>query len=146
MATTKGSVIKKTEMTASRKCYECGEIMVPRTGAYHYIECGLSKVSLLNITIFECKCGSLVPEIPAIAQLHRRIAVDLIRKNTLLIGEEIKFLRKMAGLNAVALAYNPRNLGRTSSFGRSPWLATESTATARDPRLLMLVPDREASL
>jgi transcriptional regulator with XRE-family HTH domain len=71
---------------------------------YDYYECGLSSVRLTNVLVYECKCGAKVPEIPAITGLHFMIALDLLRKPSRLSGEEIKFLRKMAGLSQTELA------------------------------------------
>ena len=91
----------------TRKCYECGGAMDGKRSNYKYTECGLSSVNLVNITVFHCtnsKCGAVVPEIPAMADLHRKIAFSLITKETLLSGPEIRFLRKMAGLTGVELA------------------------------------------
>lgn len=71
---------------------------------YHYSECGLSSVFLKNIVVFHCDCGVVVPVIPAAARLHRRIVLDILKKPTLLSGEEIRFLRKMANFNSTELA------------------------------------------
>jgi putative zinc finger/helix-turn-helix YgiT family protein len=72
---------------------------------YRYTECGLDSVTLENILVYRCSaCGSIMPEIPAIGELHRMIVLNVIEKPTLLSGQEIKFLRKMAGLNSKELA------------------------------------------
>jgi transcriptional regulator with XRE-family HTH domain len=71
---------------------------------YDYDECGLSSVCLNNVLVYECKCGLRVPELQSITGLHCMIALDLLRKPSLLSGEEIKFLRKMAGLSQQDLA------------------------------------------
>jgi transcriptional regulator with XRE-family HTH domain len=53
----------------------------------------------------ECpECGAEYPHLPAVADLHRAIMLDLLKKETLLSGEEIRFLRKMATLTASELA------------------------------------------
>jgi transcriptional regulator with XRE-family HTH domain len=87
-----------------RKCEECGGIMEGRRENYHYTECGLQSVRLKNILVFHCGCGAMTARIPFAAWLHRAILFDLIQKKSLLSGEEIKFLRKMAGLNGVELS------------------------------------------
>lgn len=99
----------QTELTVvTRKCYDCGGVMEGTRGSnYKYSECGLDSVNLVNILVFHCKnprCGAVVPEIPAFSELHRSIAFALIQKDSLLIGEEIKFLRKMCGMTGVELA------------------------------------------
>jgi transcriptional regulator with XRE-family HTH domain len=87
-----------------RKCHECGGKFVGKRQSYKYEECGLTNVRLSNILVFECSCGVRVPEIPSISELHCLIALDLLRKPSLLVGEEVRFLRKMAGLSQRELA------------------------------------------
>lgn len=87
-----------------RKCHECGGKLIGKRQTYKYEECGLTNVKLSNVVVFECKCGVRVPEIPAISELHCLIALDLLQKPSLLIGEEVRFLRKMAGLSQRELA------------------------------------------
>lgn len=101
---TKEATTDKDTKTVSRKCEECGELMEGRRENYHYTECGLQSVVLKNILVFHCSCGAITARIPSIAWLHRAILLSLIQKESLLSGEEIKFLRKMAGLNGVGLA------------------------------------------
>lgn len=87
-----------------RKCEECGRTMTGTRQEYHYTECGLSFVTLRNVLVFECECGLRVPEIASIARLHVMIALALLRKRTPLAGEEVRFLRKVAGLSQEELA------------------------------------------
>lgn len=87
-----------------RKCPECGNTMSGSRQSYQYRECGLSSVRLENVLVFECKCGNRSPEIRAVDILHQMIALDLLRKKSLLSGEEIRFLRKMAGLTQAEFA------------------------------------------
>src|SRR5205823_2357762 len=76
----------------TRPCHECGGTLVGKRQVYDYVECGLTSVRLTDVLVFECRCGVRVPEIPAIAELHFLIALDLLRKQSLLSGEEIRFL------------------------------------------------------
>jgi DNA-binding transcriptional regulator YiaG len=94
----------KTEETITRKCGECGKAMHGRRENYHYTECGLQTVNLKNILVFHCECGAITARIPAMAALHRAITFSLITKGSLLSGEEVRFLRKMAGLTGMELA------------------------------------------
>lgn len=96
----------KQNVIAPLKCYECGHAMEGRFENYRYTECGLNSVVLNNILVFHCgHCGARVPEIPATAALHARIAFDILfKKKTLLSGEEIRYLRTMAGFSAAKLA------------------------------------------
>jgi putative zinc finger/helix-turn-helix YgiT family protein len=95
------------EKTVTRKCYECGADMTGKIENYKYTECGLNSVNLANVLVFHCtnpNCGAVVPEIPAMSELHRGIVFSIIQKESLLSGSEIRFLRKTVGLTAVELA------------------------------------------
>ena len=96
--------MKVKDGISTQKCGRCGHVMEGHRENYHYTECGLQSVYLKNILVFHCRCGEIIARIPNMAWLHRAITFCLIKKETLLSGEEIKFLRKMAGLNGVELA------------------------------------------
>jgi len=109
MATKGRTSAKKQEMKEPevklKKCYDCGQTMQGTRTYYRYTECGLDSVTLENIFVFRCgNCGAIVPEIPAIGELHHMIVLMLIKKDTLLSPREIRFLRKMAGLNGKELS------------------------------------------
>ena len=72
--------------------------MEGRKENYRYTECGLDSVTLVGITVYHCKCGAIVPEIGAVDALHHAIAMDLMRKDSLLSGDEIRFPKKDGGL------------------------------------------------
>jgi DNA-binding transcriptional regulator YiaG len=111
----------------TKVCYDCGGVMEGRRGQeYDYRECGLSKVRLVNILVFNCtnpECRAVIPEIPNVAELHLRIALMLIEKPTLLTSEEIRFLRTMANLSGIelsqALGIHPTALSRWENGRRS---------------------------
>ena len=86
------------------KCHECNTEMQVSKELYRYIESGLDNVYLDNVNIYRCKCGEYFASIPAIIELNSLIAIHLIKKKTFLKGQEIKYLRKNAGLNAKAFA------------------------------------------
>jgi putative zinc finger/helix-turn-helix YgiT family protein len=92
------------ESLRERKCYDCGKTMHGRRENYNYAECGLHNVVLLNILVFHCKCGAIVPEIPSPSVLHAAISMAVLRKKTLLSAEEIRFVRKAAGYSATEFA------------------------------------------
>lgn len=94
----------KMQHVADRKCYDCGKTMHGRRENYTYGECGLRSVVLLNILVFHCECGAIVPEIPSPSVLHVSIAMSVLRKKTLLSSEEVRFVRKVAGYSATDLA------------------------------------------
>jgi putative zinc finger/helix-turn-helix YgiT family protein len=96
--------MKPEKEILTRKCEECGRMMEGRRENYHYTECGLQSVFLKHILVFHCECGAIVARIPAVANLHRAILFSLIKKDSLLSGEEIRFLRKIAALDGSELA------------------------------------------
>ena len=104
MMSTAAKRLMKETTEIKRKCYDCGRTMHGRRENYPYSECGLRSVVLLNIVVFHCECGAIVPEIPAPAILHFSIAMAVLRKGTLLSAEEIRFVRKVAGYSATELA------------------------------------------
>ena len=83
-------------------CSECGNKMKKtKVDSYHYIECGLSNVYLLNASVWVCKsCQSEAIEIPGIENLHREIARLLVTKKNKLNPAEIRFLRTYLGLSS----------------------------------------------
>jgi len=92
------------QQLAVRNCYDCGRKMYGRRENYTYSDCGLRSVILLNILVFHCECGAIVPEIPSPSVLHVSIAMNVLKKKTLLSGEEVRFLRKVAGYSATDLS------------------------------------------
>jgi putative zinc finger/helix-turn-helix YgiT family protein len=86
------------------KCHECNKDMKEAKENYFYKESGLNNVVLENISVYRCECGEYLASIPAIIGLNSIIALNLIKKKTFLKGEEIKYLRKNAGLNAKLFA------------------------------------------
>jgi hypothetical protein len=87
-----------------RSCYKCGRQVLGKRQNYQYTECGLDWVELRNVIVFQCDCGSIVPEISAVEELHLRIAVDLLSKTSLLSAQEIRFLRTVACYSETKLA------------------------------------------
>jgi len=96
---------------------------------YQYALSGLRDVYLAGITVYYCpKCEAESPLIPRIAELHQEITRALVHKSSLLRGDEIRFLRKHAGLPgqafSVLLGVDPAHLsrvenGHTANFGKS---------------------------
>jgi YgiT-type zinc finger domain-containing protein len=119
----------------SRKCSECGRTMIGRRENYPYTEVGLKFVTLTNVLVFHCKCGAIVAELPALGQLHYMIAFDLLRKETILSGEEARYLRKWVGYSATELA-------KTTGYSKSMisrWENEKSNIAKESDRLLRLV-------
>ena len=108
----------------ARQCEVCGAAMMTREATverpYRYDLSGLNNVFLAGIAVYECaKCDVRIPVIPKVAQLHGLIAKGLLFKDGLLIGEEIRFLRKNAGIAAKDFAryihVNPSHLSRVEN-------------------------------
>lgn len=80
-------------------CPECKvSEMVESRENIRYEECGLPYVTLRNIMVEQCpECGNELVTIPKVAELHRVLALILIRKPGRLDPLEITFLRKLLG-------------------------------------------------
>ena len=72
---------------------------------YKYLESGLPNVILKGITAYKCsKCRGINPVISKIKEVHKTIAQQLLRKDSLLTGKEIVYLRKEMNIRAKDLA------------------------------------------
>ncbi len=139
-------------------CEECGKQMRERKATtaapYAYTESGLDNVLLSGIAVYVCQqCQGEAPVIPRIGQLHRVIADALLHKPELLSGQELRFLRKHAGLPAQKFAdlleVRPEHLSRienghtkalgkpTDRLARALVLAASSRDDVRDVLLRM---------
>lgn len=102
---------------------------------YLYSVSGMKDVYLAGITIRECaKCGVAVPVIPRIGQLHDVIAWSIVKEARPLHGDEIRFLRKIAGFPARKFAnllgVSPEHLSRVEN-GKTDSLGTSADRLAR---------------
>jgi len=122
------------EHVLERKCYDCGKTMHGRRENYTYSECGLRSVILLSILVYHCECGAIVPEIPSPSVLHVSIAMKVLQKKTLLSGEEVRFLRKVAGYSATDFA---RVIGMQNT-SVSHWESDSKTIGKDSDRLVRL--------
>lgn len=88
------------------KCPKCGKEMqvIDPKKPYVYTASGLDNVFLRGIDVYECACGNGIVAIPQLGDLHRLIAIFLLKKPAPLNGKEIKFLRKHSRLKAIELA------------------------------------------
>ena len=90
-------------------CEACGLEMEERRATerrpYQYSLSGLKNVYLIGIDVEQCPdCRVELPIIPRMAQLHNVIRKILVNKQSLLTGDEIRFLRKNAGFSAKMFA------------------------------------------
>jgi putative zinc finger/helix-turn-helix YgiT family protein len=89
----------------SRTCTECRGNSEGRRENYTYTESGLKNVVLVGVLVYRCaRCGAEQIEIPNMDGLHRTVALAVLCKSRLLSGDEIRFLRKVAGFTATNLA------------------------------------------
>ena len=80
------------------KCHECGGPISVVRKDYAYLESGLSNILVRGVEVRRCrKCGNEDVAIPRIRQLHRAIALALLRKKARLAPPEVRFLRKHLG-------------------------------------------------
>lgn len=88
-----------------RTCYECRGSAEGRRENYPYAACGLKNVVLTGVVVYRCSlCGAESVDIPNMDGLHHTIALSVLCKPRLLSGDEIRFLRKVAGFTATGLA------------------------------------------
>lgn len=88
------------------KCPECRTLMQEeKRDAYKYKDCGLSNVTLMGVVVHRCpNCGEDAVAIPRLAELHEVIASATAQKDSRLVGEEIRFLRKYLGWSGAQFA------------------------------------------
>ena len=96
-----------------------------RTKVTHkYKECGLDNVTLLGLEHFRCdQCGEEYFGYGNMEKLHEAIAHVLLRKKDLLIGTEVRFLRKHLGYSGTMFAkligYDDATLSRLENGAQS---------------------------
>ena len=143
------------------KCDECGTKLIEWDSTpdepYHFEMSGLKDVYLSGIKVLRCKkCKSNSPIIPRIVQLHDIIARTLVDQPELLSGDELRFLRKHAGLPAnkfaALLEVDASHLsrvenGKTRSLGRpadklARVLAMEASEQEYSRNILLTIADQ----
>ena len=87
------------------KCIACGAQMNTRRENFRYEACGLPHVTLLGVEVSRCpQCGEYEVAIPQIEDLHKAIALAVIRKTSRLSAAEIRYLRKHLGWSGADFA------------------------------------------
>ena len=127
-----------------RKCRSCGGMTQERLATRPYDESGLRGVILVGIPVRKCsQCGEETVGIPRISELHRLIALTLVRKASGLTGTELRFLRKHLGYSGADLAQRldvtPEHLSRWENNA-----APLSAMAERLIRLMIVHNDRAA--
>jgi len=110
------------------KCSYCKIEMTRRHATpkrlYLYKRSGLDHVALSGIDVFSCpECGHETPVIPKVGQLHAQLADMIVHLPRVLRGDEVRFLRKHAGLPAqdfaVLIGMTPQHLSKIEN-GHTP--------------------------
>lgn len=117
------------------KCHKCNREMNVSKEVYHYTESGLDNVYLGDVNIHKCQCGEEIASIPELVEVDSAIGFCLIKKRAHLNGEELKFLRKNAGMNAKSFA---EYIGvNKSTFSR--WENNKQCIDKSNDRLVRLI-------
>ena len=86
-------------------CFGCGHGMTSRRENVKYDASGLPGVTLVDVEVNRCgHCGQYEVAIPRIEELHRVMAIALVRKAARLTPAEIRFLRTTLGWSSRELA------------------------------------------
>lgn len=110
------------------KCRECGGELSTARETVKYDASGLP-VTLVNVDVRRCRgCGDWQLVLPRLEELHRVIAMAVIRKPTPLVGAEIRFLRKHMGWSGADFAKHMGCSAETVSRWENDRLAMGSTA------------------
>jgi transcriptional regulator with XRE-family HTH domain len=122
-----------------KKCDVCGSALesrrTNREAPYAYAIGGLPRVGLVGITVHRCAtCDVDAPVIPKPGELHRLLTKLFLQKPGLLAGDELRFLRKHAGMPAqqfsALLGVDPAHLSRVEN-GKIEALGATSDRLAR---------------
>jgi YgiT-type zinc finger domain-containing protein len=89
--------MEKDVMAKTRKCPECGAEMKSEIRDHQFAESGLENVWLKGVTVHVCPNGHERLIIPALAQVHRALALAIVETGHRLTGPEVKYLRKYLG-------------------------------------------------
>lgn len=118
------------------KCPKCGNTMNKSVGDHLYLESGMDHVILRHITQYVCEeDGSSFVQIPAIAQLHRTLALAIAEKPARMIPSEVRFLRDHLGVSNTQFA----ELMGVTATQSSRWTTSETIGLQAERLLRLLV-------
>ena len=95
------------------KCQKCGNFVSSKVATYQYKESGLDNIFLENIPVYDCPCGISFASIFRVPRLNELISKELLKKPSLLRGNEIRFLRKSLYMSSKAFA-TKLSIGKTT--------------------------------
>ncbi|MDE0332609.1 MAG: helix-turn-helix domain-containing protein [Nitrospinae bacterium] len=109
------------------KCNACEQIYVESTGDYHFKSSGLDNAYIEDVRLIKCGCGVGL-KIKAMGSVLDQLGNAVINKPGPLSGQEIRYLRKNAGLSAREFArlleVNHTTLSKWEN-GRAPGRASD---------------------
>ena len=118
------------------KCPKCESTMKKIVGDHLYRESGMDHVILRNIAQYVCEeDGSAFVQIPAIAQLHRTLALAIAEKRARMIPSEVRFLRDHLGVSNTQFA----ELMGVTPTQSSRWTTSETIGLQAERLLRLLV-------
>ena len=128
----------------AKRCRSCGGVVEEGSTTRPYDESGLQGIVLVGAPVRKCsECGEETFGIPKMSELHRLIALSLVRKAAGLAGTELRFLRKHLGYSGIDLAerldVTPEHLSRWENDA-----APMSAMAERLIRLMVVHTDRAA--
>jgi putative zinc finger/helix-turn-helix YgiT family protein len=85
-------------------CHQCGHKMTRHYEDTHFPESGLDNVWLTNAFHWRCECGEDALELKPVPSILDAITRAVLAKPAPLTGQEIRYLRKAAGLKSKELA------------------------------------------
>ena len=87
------------------KCMDCNKEMKVVVKNHKYKESGLDNITLLNVKRYVCSsCGEEYMEIFNPLELHKVIAMTLVKNTKRITGKELRFLRKYLGFSSAFFA------------------------------------------
>jgi len=95
------------------KCPKCGSFISSKVATYQYKESGIDNIFLENIPVYDCSCGISFASIFRVPRLNELISKTLLKKPSLLKGNEIRFLRKSLYMSSKSFA-EKLSIGKTT--------------------------------
>jgi putative zinc finger/helix-turn-helix YgiT family protein len=122
-------------MLTETNCLECGSEMQRHVEDVPF-DPSLPGVVLEGVSVYRCpNCDNYEVEIPHLEELHRAIALHLVRQSRRLQGPEVRFLRKWLGWSGQDFA---RRMGVTAETV-SRWENEREPTGGTSDRLLRLM-------